>query len=507
MTAGSFVSFALVASGLFTPRASIQAADIAFERLALSREFLCEGASFADLDRDGHADVIAGPYWYRGPDLQQKREIYAPKAFDPAGYSDNFFAFPRDFDGDGWIDVLFVGFPGEAAAWYANPRGADRHWERHVVFEHVDHESPAWTDLTGDGRPELVFLSGGRLGWAGPDREDPAAPWAFHPLSEDLGLQRFTHGLGVGDIDGDGRADVLLKDGWWRQPASLEGDPPWARAPFAFSERHGGAQMFTYDVDGDGDSDVITSLAAHEFGLSWWEQVKKAGAAEAASAIGFVEHRIMDDEPADSADGVRVGELHALDLVDVDGDGLKDIVTGKRWWSHGAQGDPDEGAVTAVVYAFRLTRPAPGAVRYVAQRLDDDSGVGVQVVAGDVSGDGRIDVVIGNKKGTFLLRQRAAPESEGRTERPPSEAKPEHGLLPTDDSGRPLNLDFEKGDLSDWVLEGDAFRGQPMRGDTIAARGREPALQQGQYWIGGYELKGDGPTGTLTSVPFTVTAP
>jgi len=474
--------------------------DGAFERLTLSNDFLCEGASFADIDRDGHADVIAGPYWYRGPDFAARREIYPPQSFDPGGYSDNFFAFPRDFDGDGWIDVLFVGFPGEAATWYANPRApgaqaAERHWEKHVVVEHVDGESPEWADLTGDGVPELVYLSGGRLGWAGPERGAPAKPWSFHPLSEDLGLQRFTHGLGVGDVDGDGRADVLLKDGWWQQPASLAGDPLWTRHPFAFSQKHGGAQMLVHDVDGDGDNDVITSLAAHEFGLSWWEHVKRE------SEIDFVEHLIMDDEPGDNADGVRFGELHALALADVDGDGLQDLVTGKRWWSHGAKGDPDGGAVPAVVYAF-LSRRSGGEARFVARLVDDGSGVGTQVVAGDVSGDGRADVVIGNKKGTFLLRQLAAGEAPAA---PATDRN--RGERPKGEGGGMLDLDFESGDLRDWTPTGDAFAGQPVRGDTVAARGREPSRHQGERWIGGYELHGDGRTGTLTSRPFRVTHP
>jgi len=477
--------------------------DGPFERLTLGTDFLCEGASFADFDRDGTMDVVAGPYWYRGPDFAQRREIYAPHAFDPAGYSDNFFAFPRDFDGDGWTDVLFVGFPGETATWYANPRGAERPWEKHVVVEHVDNESPLWEDLTGDGVPELVFLNGGRLGWAGPRPDAPGEPWTFHPLSEDLGLQRFTHGLGAGDIDGDGRADVLLKDGWWQQPASLAGDPTWQRHPFAFSNKHGGAQMLVHDVDGDGDADVITSLAAHEFGLSWWEQVRKE-----SGAIDFVEHRIMGDEPADNADGVRFGELHALALCDVDGDGLQDVVTGKRWWSHGAKGDPDGGAVPAVVYAFLLRRegaPASGNARYAARLLDDGSGVGTQVVVGDVSGDGKPDVVIGNKKGTFVLRQGSAGGT--RTTPPaPLQERPA-GETPRDANGRALNLDLEGGTLDGWTLDGEAFRGQPVKGDTVAARGREPALQAGQGWIGGYELLGDAPTGTLTSAPFPVTAP
>jgi len=461
-----------------------------FERLTLATEFLCEGASFADLDRDGKMDVVSGPYWYRGPDFATKREIYPPKGFDPAGYSDNFFAFPRDFDGDGWTDVLFVGFPGEAATWYTNPRGKDEHWAAHVVLEHVDGESPEWADLTGDGVPELVFLNGGKLGWAGPERGAPEKPWVFHPLSEDLSAQRFTHGLGVGDVDGDKRADVLLKDGWWQQPSSLAGDPVWTLHPFVFTPKHGGAQMLVTDVDGDGDNDVITSLAAHEFGLVWWEAKKHDG------ALDFVEHVVMGEKPEDNAEGVKFGELHALALADVDGDGLADIVTGKRWWSHGAKGDPDGGAVPAVTYAFLLRREKGGA-HYVARLLDDDSGVGTQVVAADVSGDGKVDVVIGNKKGTFVLRQKGG-------QAPPA---PQRGVRPADRSGRVLNLDLERGDLADWTATGDAFADQPVKGDAPRARGREPALAQGECWIGGFEPHGDERTGTLTSAPFVVSEP
>ena len=465
-----------------------------FERLTLATEFLCEGASAADLDRDGDMDVVSGPYWYPGPDFAERRELYPPQAFDPVGYSDNFFAFPRDLDRDGWTDLLFVGFPGEQAFWLVNPRGASGHWKKHVVVEHVDGESPEYADLTGDGEPELVFLAGGRLGWAGPTPGAPEKPWTFHALSADLGLQRFTHGLGVGDVDGDGRADVLLKQGWWRQPASLAGDPEWEFVPVEFSARHGGAQMLVDDVDRDGDPDVITSLAAHDFGLSWFEQV------DGSAGRQFVEHRVMDDEPADSPQGVKFGELHALALADLDGDGDRDVVTGKRWWSHGAKGDPDGGAVPAVVYAFK-NEPGPDGKRtLVPERLDDGSGVGTQVVVLDVSGDGRPDVVIGNKKGTFVLRRRGG-------QAPPIAPPPAEGKRPVFRDGSAPNLDLEKGDLFDWTAEGAAFAGQPVRGDTVTARGREGSRHAGEYWIGGYELAGDAPTGTLTSVPFPVTHP
>jgi len=155
--------------------------------------------------------------------------------------------------------------------------------------------------------------------------------------------------------------------------------------------------MFTYDVDGDGDNDVITSLNAHGWGLSWFEHVKGTD-----GNITFVEHRIMGSRPEESPYGIAFSQLHALSLVDVDGDGLKDIVTGKCYRAHDFH-DVDSRA-PAVLYWFRLTRK-DGKVEFVPHLLDDDSGVGRQLVTGDIDGDGTVDIVIGNKKGTFVFLQ------------------------------------------------------------------------------------------------------
>ncbi len=352
----------------------------AWRKIKLTDKFTCEGANAVDVNKDGKLDIVAGPYWYEAPDFTGAREIYTPKAFDPLHYSDNFFAWPHDFNADGWMDVLFVGFPGKDASWFENPQGKDGHWTRHLVVKVVDNESPHFTDLTGDGKPELVFHTGGVLGWAGPP------DWTFHPLSTKGNRPQFTHGLGVGDVNGDKRMDVLEKSGWWEQPASLEGDPVWKHHAFEFAGP-GGAQMYAYDVDGDGDNDVITSLWAHGHGLAWYEQAEGT----------FKKHVIMD-----KAEPFKFSEIHAVDLVDIDGDGLKDIVTGKRHWSHGPKGDPDGGA-PAVLYWFKLVRK--DGVRWEPNRIDDDSGVGVQVLARDVNGDGKTDVIVGNKKGAFLFLQ------------------------------------------------------------------------------------------------------
>ncbi len=377
---------------------SVAAAAVpTYQKFQLSDQFFSEGAAFGDLNRDGEVDAVAGPYWYEGPDFKRRNEIYPAGAFDPLKYSDTFFTFTHDFNGDGWVDVLVLGFPGVDASWFANPGKSGQPWRRHVVFLPVDNESPTFADVLKTGQPALLCTSLGRIGYATFNPKDPIRPWVFHAISAPGPWQRFTHGLGFGDINGDGRNDVIEKDGWWEQPASLQGDPVWRKHAFAFSAARGGAQMYATDINGDGLADVVTSLDAHGYGLAWFEQTRAAD-----GAISFKPHAILSDKADEKIAGVQFSQPHAIALADVDGDGLADVISGKRWWAHGPKGDADPNG-TPVIYAFLLRRGAGGTATFEPHRIDDASGIGTQLVATDINKDGVPDLVSANKRGAFVF--------------------------------------------------------------------------------------------------------
>lgn len=366
-----------------------------YTKLQLSDKFYAEGAYYGDFNRDGKLDVVAGPFWFQGPDFRTKHQIREPKIFEPKSYSDNFLTFTGDFNADGWIDVLYVGWPGKETFWYQNPAGKGTSWKQHLAYANVGNESPMYGDVNGDGRSELIFNNDGYLGYATYDPAKPDQSWTFCAVSN-LDKKRYfkyTHGVGYGDINGDGRVDLVEGIGWWEQPAQVVPGQPWKFHPMQFAEA--AAQMLVDDVDGDGAADVITAWHCHHYGLVWWKQVRKAG-----EDSTWKQNVILPATPDLKSNDLRVSQLHALDLVDINGDGLKDVLTGKRYWAHGPKGDKEPDA-PAVVYWFELRREGKGA-RFLPHLVDNNSGVGTQVAAADLNGDGVPDVIVGNKKGLFV---------------------------------------------------------------------------------------------------------
>ena len=374
----------------------IQAGE--FSKRVLSDQYFCDGVAGGDVDKDGHPDVVAGPYCYFGPEFQTKMAIYPAVPLDPAlSPSNSMFSFLFDFNRDGWLDVLVLGrVHRHQAFWYQNPGSRSDQWKKHFVFHRVKGESPTLTDFDKDGRPELLTHNEKHWGWIAPDPSDPEKPWEFHPVSERGEWPQFYHGMGVGDFNADGRTDILLNEGCYLQPADHPRSRSWEKLGYLFSSDRGGAQMFARDLDGDSDADVVTSLNAHEWGLAWFENVGSS------TDPFFEKHMIMGTRSEEARYGVAFSQPHALEMGDLNQDGHDDIVVGKRRWAHGPKGDVEPGAAP-VLYWFEWQRRGDGKVRFQPHLIDQESGVGVQIAVQDMNGDRRPDILTASKLGTFLF--------------------------------------------------------------------------------------------------------
>ncbi|MBE7494389.1 MAG: VCBS repeat-containing protein [Verrucomicrobiaceae bacterium] len=381
------------------------ATQITWKRQQLHGDFYSEGAAIGDINGDGKPDVVAGPFWWEGPAFEKKHAYYEPKIFSINGYSDNFFAYVHDFDADKKNDILILGFPGKEARLYLNPgTHDDKPWPMHIVADVVDNESPVFTDITGDGKPEIVCSTGGKFGWFAPNWSKPTEKWPFVAVTDDMKVAKFTHGLGVGDVNGDGKLDLLEARRWWEN----NGTDKWTQHNFAAGVG-GGAQMFAYDFDANGTNDVFTALAAHRYGVAVYLQASDAGTParndEAGKSARPTWNRVMlaSEQPQDNDYGIVFSQPHAAHLADIDGDGVQDIVTGKRYWAHNGH-DPDERG-HRVIYWYQTKRDGKGGVDFVPHLIDSNTGVGVDVQVGDVNGDKLHDIVVGNKAGVFILTQ------------------------------------------------------------------------------------------------------
>jgi len=283
-----------------------------------------------------------------------------------------------------------VGYPGKQGRWYRNPGKGTGEWEMHVFADSVSNESPQWVDLLGNGQTGM--LSGthpsGEIVWVTPG-QDPTKPWDRLVIGgpKSPGSEPFSHGIGCGDLDGDGRKEVFVNAGYWSQPKDPR-SAPWPFHPVELGAPC--AHMHALDADGDGAMDVISS-SAHARGVFWHRQVRGDG-----GASSFLTSTVAT-EPT---------QTHALCLADLDGDGRAELITGKRWWAHGPDGDEDPKGTPILIWIGIEPPAAAGAPpKFVPHVIDDASGVGTCFAVVDLNGDGRLDIATSNKKGVFVFLQ------------------------------------------------------------------------------------------------------
>lgn len=407
-------SMLLLAATAIVSSVAVAEDDNNWVRINLDERFRSEGGTAADLNNDGVPDVVAGDVWYQAPsnaaditDVNKwtTREIRMPGDFVAGkGYSNSFANAAWDMNKDGWTDVVIIGFPGDPFHWYQNPGKDGGEWRQHLIWTSICNESPEFEDLDKDGTPEFIFGSQpeAKMGFVKiPAADKVTEKFAFHAISGeseepaskknrglDNGTFKYYHGLGAGDMNGDGHRDIIIAHGWWESPGDLTTDATWKFHPITVDGNSlpKVANIYADDLDKDGDADLFLS-SAHEYGV-WW--------AENKGDDGWELHEIDKS----------YSQTHAVESVDVNGDGQLDYVSGKRFFAH--NGNDPGGNDEVVMYWYEVKREKGKAPAFVPHKIlaGTGTGVGTQFEIHDMNKDGKPDIVLSNKKGVNILLQK-----------------------------------------------------------------------------------------------------
>lgn len=345
--------------------------------------FRSEACGVGDFNGDAKLDVVAGPNVYLAPDWKAVniRTLAGSVDDEGKGYHHDFMNLPLDVDGDGRLDVVACFWHEKKTSWFRNIGLEGREWPEALVEENGNFECGDLADIDGDGKAQEILAHAPRTVWYEVVKQpDGKRAFAIHVVCE----KPMDYGGGVGDLNGDGRPDLLRPNAWFEAPK----DPrkgTWKEHPLAVGGEEDGKaehtpQILVYDVNADGLADIITS-SAHRRGIFWYEQVRRG------EAVSWRRH-VIDNTWT---------QAHSFSLADINGDGTPDLVTGKRFMAHNGS-DPDETGPLGV-YWYELSRGSQPRWTKHAISFNAGIGAGINNVAVDLDADGDMDVVTTGKFG------------------------------------------------------------------------------------------------------------
>jgi len=338
-----------------------------------------ESVGVFDVNGDGKPDIVSGAFWYEGPEFLNR--YFIGETARHGEYWDDFLTIPMDVNGDGKMDFVTGGWFGASLKWFENP-GDNSPWESHLIDHTGNVEAARAWDIDNDGYLEIF-------------PNNPNQPLKFYKLERDasgkpLGSFLKTevaktqdHGLGFGDINGNGRGDIILSKGWLESPQDiLKGE--WIQHS-EFDLGSASVPILVVDVNGDSKNDLIVGQA-HGYGLDWYEQIMDTSGKRA-----WIKHAIDPDN----------SQYHTMEWVDLDGDGKNELVTGKRYRAHNGK---DPGANDPVgLYYFKWNGKEFVKHTISYGPLGDGKGAGIYFSVTDLRGSGRKDIVVAGKDGLYVF--------------------------------------------------------------------------------------------------------
>jgi len=346
-------------------------------------DYRSEACCVGDFNKDGKLDIVAGAFMYLAPDWK-RMEIRKPAGKVDGkgkGYCHDFMNLALDVDGDGLLDVVSCFWHEKSMAWYRNTGAKGGLWPETIIDTNGNFECGELCDFTGEGKLDHILPHVQQTVWyelitTGAKR----GTFARHVVSD----KKMAYGGGAGDVNGDGRTDIIRPNAWFEAPAAPRSGT-WREHPVALGSRKEGQAEHTpeirvYDVNGDGLNDLVTS-SAHRHGIFWYEQVREG------DAVRWKQHLIDDSW----------SQAHSITLADIDGDGILDLVTGKRFMAHNG-GDPDAFGPLGV-YWYQLKRKPNVNWKQHVISLKEGIGSGMNLPVVDLDGDGDLDIVVTGKWG------------------------------------------------------------------------------------------------------------
>ncbi len=343
-----------------------------------------ESAAVFDVDGDGVPDIVSGAFWYQGPDFRKMRPIRAVAAYGE--YFDDFSTIPMDVNGDGRIDFVTGGWWGNSLRWIENPADLKHEWNEHVIASGIGsiETTRAW-DIDGDGELEIVPNTPGHPLCAYKLIRDPAGKPTGEFSKHILYDKGVGHGLGFGDLDGNGRGVFITIKGVLAPTGHPLNDPWDIVETIDFGHWDLSVPVLIVDLNSDGLNEIIVGHA-HSYGLDWYQQSKDASG-----------KRVWTRHPIDPF----CSQYHDLWWVDIDGDGKPELVTGKRHRAHNGNDIGEDDPLGC--YYFKWTGEG-----FAKQVIDYDAsgvgggGVGIHFYLADLRGTGKLDLVAPGKDGLYV---------------------------------------------------------------------------------------------------------